>query len=89
MTIEVGTRQSDVPTFFVKDNGIGIHEDDLEGVMMPLTRADHDGLNTQGTGMGLALVRAIVERHGGQLALESERGKGTTVLFSLSEHGNA
>lgn len=86
--VEIGALQGDVPTFFVKDNGVGIHADDLESVLAPLIRADRDGLNTQGTGMGLALVRAIVDRHGGRLRLESERGVGTTVWFSLSEHGD-
>ena len=87
--IEIGAQPGDIPVFFVRDNGVGIHEADLSRVLSPLTRADGDSLNAQGTGMGLALVRAIVERHEGRLHLESERGRGTTVWFSLSEQDEA
>jgi signal transduction histidine kinase len=89
LTVEVGGLLQDPPTFFVKDNGVGIHEDDIGGVLEPLRRADREYLNTEGTGMGLALVRRIVEQHGGTVWLESELGRGTTVWFTLSEYGAA
>lgn len=87
LLIEVGGLHQDPPTFFVKDNGVGIHRDDVSGVLDPLRRADRQHLNSEGTGMGLALVQRIVEQHGGKVWLESEPGRGTTVWFTLSEHG--
>lgn len=89
LLVEVGRLRQDRPTFFVKDNGVGIHQDDISGVLEPLRRADRQHLNTEGTGMGLALVRQIVEQHGGTVWLESELGRGTTVWFTLSEDGAA
>lgn len=85
--VEIGTVAATMPTFFVKDNGVGIHEADLERIFTPLVRADGAGLNVKGTGMGLALTRRVVERHGGRIHAESRVGVGTTVWFTLSEDG--
>jgi chemotaxis family two-component system sensor kinase Cph1 len=73
------------PTFFVRDHGVGIATTDMELVFDPFKRADHRTLNSQGTGLGMALVKKIIERHGGKVWLESELEQGTTVKFSLSE----
>jgi signal transduction histidine kinase len=73
------------PVFFVRDRGVGIAATDLERVFEPFKRADHRALNSKGTGMGMALVKKIIERHGGRVWLESEVDQGTTVKFSLSE----
>jgi len=89
LLVEVGALRQDPPTFFVKDNGVGIHQDDIGGVLEPLRRADRQQLNSEGTGMGLALVKSIVEQHGGRVWLESRLGRGTTVWFTLSERGTA
>ncbi len=84
--IEIGLESAtgSDPVFFVRDNGVGIRAADLPKVFQPFGRADRRGLNTQGMGMGMALVKKIVERHGGGIWLESEVGLGTTVRFSLS-----
>jgi signal transduction histidine kinase len=87
LQVEIGSVEKETPTFFVKDNGVGIHPDDLSSVLEPLRRADRQHLNSRGSGMGLALVKRIVEQHGGRIWLESELGVGTTVWFSLSETG--
>jgi signal transduction histidine kinase len=71
---------------YVRDNGVGIKEADLAHVFTPFKRVDHQGLNQQGTGVGMALVKKIIERHGGEIWLESRVDEGTTVRFSLSEH---
>jgi signal transduction histidine kinase len=73
--------------FVVADSGIGIPGDDLERVLEPFIQVDgsmsrrHDG-----AGLGLALVKAMAERHGGSLRLESAPGQGTvaTVILPLS-----
>jgi signal transduction histidine kinase len=86
--IEIGMAEAEgrTPVFFVRDNGVGIAEADLSRVFAPFGRADRKGLNVKGTGMGMTLVKKIVERHGGRIWLESQVNLGTTVHFSLSEH---
>ena len=66
------------------DTGIGIAESDLERVLKPFEQVDSSlARQHQGTGLGLPLVKAIMEMHGGRLELRSELGAGTrvTVLF--------
>ncbi|MDH3476662.1 MAG: HAMP domain-containing histidine kinase, partial [Rhodospirillales bacterium] len=57
-------------------SGEGIAEDSLKQVFKPFVTSKRTGL-----GIGLALVKRIVERHGGSVALSSEKGRGTTVSF--------
>jgi signal transduction histidine kinase len=68
----------------VADTGIGIPQEDLERVMKPFEQVDSSFTRQhQGTGLGLPLVKAIMEMHGGRLELKSELGVGTqvTVVF--------
>ncbi len=80
--IEIGLSgyENDKPIFYVKDNGIGIasiHHDRVFGLFNKLD-ADSDG-----TGIGLALVKRIVELHGGRIWIQSEVGKGAAFFFTL------
>jgi PAS domain S-box-containing protein len=69
------------PVFFVQDNGAGIAAADLQKVVGLFEKVDE---RSEGTGVGLAIVKRIVEVHGGKLWLESAgRGLGTTVCFTL------
>ncbi len=66
------------------DSGIGIHSDDLTRVFDPYFRARTARENAiPGTGLGMGIVRGIVEEQGGSLYLESELGVGTTVTVIL------
>jgi PAS domain S-box-containing protein len=68
----------------IKDSGIGISEDSQKRLFEKFFRADNaHTIDTEGTGLGLYLVRLIVERLGGTIACESEVGRGTLFHFTL------
>lgn len=77
--IEIGFR-TDRNVFFVRDNGIGIAADQHEKVFDLFYRLDK---GTEGTGVGLAVVKRIIEVHDGRVWIESEEGKGCCVCFTL------
>jgi two-component system cell cycle sensor histidine kinase PleC len=68
----------------VQDTGIGIAEDDLARLARPFEQVENQhSKTTQGTGLGLALTKSLVEMHGGALEMQSAPGDGTMVSFSL------
>jgi len=68
--------------FSIKDNGIGIEEQYLKRIFTIFQRL-HTRDKYKGTGIGLSIVKRIVERHGGHIWAESEFGKGSTFYFTL------
>jgi len=70
--------------FTIKDNGIGIPEKYKEQVFEMFKRL-HGTQEFNGTGIGLAICKRIVDNHKGTIAIESEERKGTTFLFSISK----
>ena len=81
-TIEIGVNgQVDgKPVFLVRDNGMGIEDIYKENIFGLFNKLDSQ---TEGTGIGLTLVKRIIEFHGGKIWVESEAGKGSTFLFTL------
>lgn len=67
----------------VSDRGIGIPAADLDRIFVRFYRGSNVTGRISGTGIGLTLVRQIVEQHGGSVAVESEPGRGTTFRVSL------
>ncbi len=66
----------------IRDRGIGIPKDDLPHIFEPFYRASNTG-SVMGHGVGLALAKAILEKHGAKVSVESQQGEGTTVCVAF------
>ena len=82
-TVEVGCHEQDgMRVFYVKDNGIGFDSDTATTLFQPFQRLHVQCF--EGHGIGLSIVRRIVERHGGWVWAQSRPGEGAIFSFTLS-----
>jgi signal transduction histidine kinase len=80
--VVTGERQANVTAFTVRDNGRGIATDDIAKVFEPFRRVGRQ--DVPGEGMGLAYVRMLVRRHGGEIRCHSTLGVGTTFTLTIA-----
>ena len=81
-TIEISASSDEPPVISVRDNGVGIPLE-YQAKIFHIFQRVHTSRNA-GEGLGLAIVRRIVERHGGRIWFESHQGKGTTFHFTFA-----
>jgi two-component system cell cycle sensor histidine kinase PleC len=82
--------ESGAVLFAVQDTGCGIPKDEIARVFNPFEQVDNCYARANGgTGLGLTLVRALTELHGGMCTIESDVGKGTRVEVRLPVRGGA
>ncbi|HHJ80194.1 MAG TPA: CHASE2 domain-containing protein, partial [Candidatus Tenderia electrophaga] len=73
----------------INDTGLGIPEQDLAKIFDRYFRVNTaDRANIQGSGLGLAFVKTVIEKHGGEMHVESEVGKGSRFCFELASYEN-
>jgi len=79
--IRIGCKEVDGEhIFFVRDNGIGIAPEHHERIFELFNKLNPE---TEGTGLGLGVVKKVIEVHNGRIWVESELGKGSTFKFTL------
>lgn len=81
LSLGVDDRQDGMHYFWVQDNGASLTGADKEQIFQPLPKIGQR--NSRGFGLGLTIVKRIVEKIGGQVGFESQRGHGTTFYFTL------
>ncbi|MEF9960282.1 MAG: PAS domain-containing sensor histidine kinase [Niameybacter sp.] len=83
ISVEIEVNEESV-CIYVKDNGMGIQEDKIQSIFERFVQVeDNLTARTDGSGIGLALVKSLIELHDGHIAVQSEEGVGSTFYFTL------
>lgn len=77
--------RGDVVVFCVEDQGYGIDEDDKKFIFEKFFRGKNVSFNTEGSGLGLSIVKTIIDKHNGKVWFESEKGKGSKFYFAIKK----
>ena len=81
--IEFGsTTLGDEQIYYIRDNGVGFNQKDADQIFIPFWRPQYNS-QFEGHGIGLATANRIIQRHGGRIWAEGEKGSGATFYFSL------
>jgi signal transduction histidine kinase len=85
--IEIGARQKNgEDVYYVRDNGMGVEQRYHENIFGLFNKLDQ---SSEGTGIGLAIVKRIIEVHGGNIWIESDgKDKGTIFYFTIAKKGD-
>lgn len=83
VAVSVSMQYRNSVVFSVTDTGVGISAKDLPHILNPFYKAEHSQ-SKDGSGLGLTIVKKIIERHHGFIDIQSEQGKGTTVTVSFT-----
>jgi signal transduction histidine kinase len=87
--IEFGSLPSErTPTYFVRDNGVGLTAADIQALFRPFSRLHPDN-GIPGHGLGLSIVASIIERNGGRIWVEGRHGGGCTFFFTIAQSGTS
>jgi signal transduction histidine kinase len=70
-------------TISIRDEGIGMNSEQVEIIFDKFYRADASTTAVQGVGLGMTIVKELIESHGSEIAVESAPGQGTTISFTL------
>ena len=77
-------KKDDLVVFKITDSGIGIPQDSLDRIGQKFFRAENAvTLDKKGTGLGLFITKSIVEKHGGNIQIESKENAGTTININI------
>ena len=81
--LDVHVAASDLVEFAVADTGIGVSKEGKERLFQRFEQIESGGTRQEGTGLGLSLSRHLAERMGGEIAVDSEEGSGSTFTLKL------
>lgn len=82
-----GQRLANKNVYVIEDKGIGIPASEAQTIFEPMQRLAHSAQFTQGHGVGLALVKSIIDRHGGTVQLDTSYVQGARFVFTLPRTG--